>query len=87
MKTLRKQQAAASTGRKAAEERVRSMWRVPLPLPPFATIQSREPWRRGKEAWRKGAAGNTEEEREKGSGGGEDVGRAGAGIKFDLLRR
>lgn len=35
-----------------------------------------------KEPW-----GNTEVEREKGSGGGEDVGRAGAGIKIDLLRR
>lgn len=63
------------------------MWLVPLlktPLPPFRAEnlggEAKKPGE--KEPW-----GNTEEEREKGSGGGEDVGRAGARIKIDLLRR
>lgn len=53
-------------------------------MPPFRAenlgVEAKKPGE--KEPW-----GNTEEEREKGSGGGEDVGRAGAGIKIDLLRR
>lgn len=53
----KKQQVAASTGRKAAEKRGRSMWLVPVPKTPLAAIESREPWRWGKEAWRKGAVG------------------------------